>query len=104
GVVTKSDLLAHLESNQTSPPTAPPETPPAEPKAPVEKVEKVEKVGRETRQRMTPIRARIAERLLAAQQNAAILTTFNEADMSRVMEARAKYKESFQKKHGVGLG
>jgi 2-oxoglutarate dehydrogenase E2 component (dihydrolipoamide succinyltransferase) len=59
---------------------------------------------RETRQRMTPIRARIAERLLAAQQNAAILTTFNEADMSRVMELRARYKESFQKKHGVGLG
>jgi 2-oxoglutarate dehydrogenase E2 component (dihydrolipoamide succinyltransferase) len=53
---------------------------------------------------MTPIRARIAERLLAAQQNAAILTTFNEADLSRVMELRAKYKETFQKKHGVSLG
>jgi 2-oxoglutarate dehydrogenase E2 component (dihydrolipoamide succinyltransferase) len=53
---------------------------------------------------MSPIRARIAERLLAAQQNAAILTTFNEADLSRVMELRAKYRESFQKKHGVGLG
>ncbi len=53
---------------------------------------------------MTPIRARIAERLLSAQQNAAILTTFNEADMSAIMALRAKYKESFQKKHGVGLG
>ena len=53
---------------------------------------------------MTPIRARIAERLLTAQQNAAILTTFNEADMSAVMALRTKYKESFQKKHGVGLG
>jgi 2-oxoglutarate dehydrogenase E2 component (dihydrolipoamide succinyltransferase) len=53
---------------------------------------------------MTPIRARIAERLLAAQQSAAILTTFNEADMSRVMDLRARYKETFQKKHGVGLG
>src|SRR5205085_6298810 len=60
--------------------------------------------ARETRQRMTPIRLRIAERLLAAQQSAAILTTFNEADMSAVMALRAKYKESFQKKHGVGLG
>ena len=60
---------------------------------------------RETRQRMTPIRARIAERLLAAQQNAAILTTFNEADLSQAsMELRSKYKESFQKKHGVSLG
>jgi 2-oxoglutarate dehydrogenase E2 component (dihydrolipoamide succinyltransferase) len=57
-----------------------------------------------TRQRMSPIRQRIAERLLAAQQNAAILTTFNEADLSRVMELRARYKEAFQKKHGVGLG
>jgi 2-oxoglutarate dehydrogenase E2 component (dihydrolipoamide succinyltransferase) len=53
---------------------------------------------------MTPIRSRIAERLLTAQQNAAILTTFNEADLSSVMALRAKYKDSFQKKHGVGLG
>jgi 2-oxoglutarate dehydrogenase E2 component (dihydrolipoamide succinyltransferase) len=53
---------------------------------------------------MSPIRQRIAERLLAAQQNAAILTTFNEADLSAVMALRARYKESFQKKHGVGLG
>jgi 2-oxoglutarate dehydrogenase E2 component (dihydrolipoamide succinyltransferase) len=60
--------------------------------------------GRETRQRMTPIRQRIAERLVAAQQNAAILTTFNEIDLSAVMALRAKYKEAFQKKHGVGLG
>jgi 2-oxoglutarate dehydrogenase E2 component (dihydrolipoamide succinyltransferase) len=60
--------------------------------------------GRETRQRMTTMRQRIGERLLAAQQNAAILTTFNEVDMSAIMALRAKYKESFQKKHGVGLG
>ena len=60
--------------------------------------------GRETRQRMTTIRQRIAERLLAAQQNAAILTTFNEADMSAIMALRTKYKEPFQKRHGVGLG
>src|SRR5207248_7640315 len=59
---------------------------------------------REVRQRMSPIRQRIAERLLAAQQNAAILTTFNEADLSGVLALRAKYKETFQKKHGVGLG
>ena len=59
---------------------------------------------RETRQRMSTLRQRIAERLVAAQQNAAILTTFNEADMSAVLVLRTKYKESFQKKHGVGLG
>jgi 2-oxoglutarate dehydrogenase E2 component (dihydrolipoamide succinyltransferase) len=53
---------------------------------------------------MTPIRQRIAERLLAAQQNAAILTTFNEIDLSAVMALREKYKDTFTKKHGVGLG
>ncbi len=53
---------------------------------------------------MTTMRQRIGERLLAAQQNAAILTTFNEVDMSAIMALRARYKEAFQKKHGVGLG
>jgi 2-oxoglutarate dehydrogenase E2 component (dihydrolipoamide succinyltransferase) len=72
------------------------ESPPIEPKPAA--------TGRETRQRMTTLRQRIGERLLAAQQNAAILTTFNEVDMSAIMALRAKYKEAFQKKHGVGLG
>jgi 2-oxoglutarate dehydrogenase E2 component (dihydrolipoamide succinyltransferase) len=58
----------------------------------------------ESRTRMSPIRTRIAERLLQAQQNAAILTTFNEVDMSAVMELRTKFKESFQKRHGISLG
>jgi len=58
----------------------------------------------ESRTRMTAIRQRIAERLLAAQQNAAILTTFNEADMSAIMALRTRYKDSFQKRHGVSLG
>ena len=53
---------------------------------------------------MSSIRQRIAERLVAAQAAAAILTTFNEADLSGVLALRAKYKEAFQKKHGVGLG
>jgi 2-oxoglutarate dehydrogenase E2 component (dihydrolipoamide succinyltransferase) len=53
---------------------------------------------------MTKIRKRIAERLVAAQQNAAILTTFNEVDMSAVMALRAKYKERFQEVYGVSLG
>ncbi len=59
---------------------------------------------RETRQRMSGLRQRIAQRLVEAQQTAAILTTFNEVDMSRVMELRAQYKETFQKAHGTGLG
>ena len=53
---------------------------------------------------MTPIRKRIAERLLLARQQTAMLTTFNQADMSRVMELRTHYKESFQKKHNISLG
>ncbi len=47
---------------------------------------------------------RLAERLVDVQQTAAILTTFNEADMSRVMDLRKSYKEDFQKRHSVGLG
>lgn len=59
---------------------------------------------RVSRQKMTPIRKRIAERLVAVRQQTAMLTTFNEADMSRVMEVRARHKEQFKKKHGVSLG
>jgi 2-oxoglutarate dehydrogenase E2 component (dihydrolipoamide succinyltransferase) len=53
---------------------------------------------------MSSIRHRIAERLLQAQQSAAILTTFNEADMSGVMALRARFKERFEQEHGVRLG
>jgi len=88
--VLKEDVVAHIESQ-------------AKPNAVVPKDVRRE-VARETRQRMTPIRQRIAERLLHAQQSSAILTTFNEADMSAIMAFRGKYKEAFQKKHGVGLG
>jgi 2-oxoglutarate dehydrogenase E2 component (dihydrolipoamide succinyltransferase) len=58
----------------------------------------------EQRVPMTRIRQRIAERLLQSQQNAAILTTFNEVNMQPVMELRARYKDAFEKKHGVKLG
>src|SRR5208283_303266 len=60
--------------------------------------------GRETRQQMSRLRERIAQRLVEVQQTAAILTTFNEADMARVIEMRTRYKEAFQAKHGVALG
>lgn len=53
---------------------------------------------------MTPIRKRIAERLLEARQQTAMLTTFNEADMSRLLALRAAHRDAFQKKHGVKLG
>ena len=60
--------------------------------------------GRITRVPLTPIRKRIAERLLAARQSTAMLTTFNEADMSRIVELRQRHGEHFQKKHGSRLG
>ena len=60
--------------------------------------------GRETRQPMTMIRKRIAERLLESQNTTATLTTFNEADMTAIAELRTKYNEKFEKKHGVKLG
>jgi len=53
---------------------------------------------------MSRIRLRIAERLVRAQHTAAILTTFNEIDMSAVLELRARHQEAFEKKHGVRLG
>ncbi len=104
GRILKEDVLSHLEQ-QTAPPAerpseAPP--PPPEPAAPAQVAPAAN--GRETRQRMSSIRQRIAERLVQAQRTAAILTTFNEADMSAVMALRLRFKEQFQKKHGVGLG
>lgn len=70
------------------------EPPPYEPKG----------EGRERRIPMTPIRRRIAERLVAARSQTAMLTTFNEADISRIKELRDKHGEQFQKKHGIKLG
>ena len=60
--------------------------------------------GRETRVRMTRLRQTIAQRLKQAQNTAAMLTTFNEVDMSAVMALRSRYKDSFEKRHGVKLG
>lgn len=73
--------------------------------APVAKIPQAESGARiEQRVPMTRIRQRIAERLLQSQQNAAILTTFNEVNMQPVMELRSRYKDAFEKKHGVKLG
>jgi 2-oxoglutarate dehydrogenase E2 component (dihydrolipoamide succinyltransferase) len=101
GRVIKEDVLARVAEKREPPEAKPQETPAKPQEAPAKRQADA---GRELRVRMTPIRQRIAERLLQAQQNAAILTTFNEADMSAVMALRAKYKEAYQKKHGVGLG
>jgi 2-oxoglutarate dehydrogenase E2 component (dihydrolipoamide succinyltransferase) len=97
GRVTKADVMA-------APPTVPAPAaapapqqvrPPAPPRAPQEGEQRV---------RMTRLRKRIAERLKEAQNTAAMLTTFNEADMTEVMALRERYRDSFEKKHGVRLG
>src|SRR5205085_5351456 len=60
--------------------------------------------GRVTRKRMSPLRRKIAQQLVMAQQTAAILTTFNECDMSEVQSLRGHAQEAFTKKHGTKLG
>ncbi|HLP97405.1 MAG TPA: 2-oxoglutarate dehydrogenase complex dihydrolipoyllysine-residue succinyltransferase [Sideroxyarcus sp.] len=89
GLVTKEDVLSAVQ------PAAAPQSAPA-----------VAPAGNRAEQRvpMTRIRQRIAERLLQSQANAAILTTFNEVNMQPVMELRNRYKDAFEKKHGVKLG
>jgi 2-oxoglutarate dehydrogenase E2 component (dihydrolipoamide succinyltransferase) len=102
GRVTKGDVLLHLEQAVAG----------KQEQLPTISVSRVaeaatvpEAVGELTsRKPMTPIRQRIAARLLEAKQSTAMLTTFNDIDMSRVMAIRAQYKESFLKKHGVSLG
>ena len=91
GRITKDDVLA-VSDAVVSQPVAP--------------VAVEAPVGNRPEQRvpMTRIRQRIAERLLQSQQNAAILTTFNEINMQPVMELRTRYKDIFEKKHGVKLG
>jgi 2-oxoglutarate dehydrogenase E2 component (dihydrolipoamide succinyltransferase) len=96
GRVTKEDVVNFLE-RQHAPPTAPAQAPPAQPPAAAPQ-------ARETRQRLSAIRQRIAERLVASQQITATLTTFNEADLSAVLALRARYKDKFREKHDVSLG
>ncbi|WP_224247272.1 2-oxoglutarate dehydrogenase complex dihydrolipoyllysine-residue succinyltransferase [Hyalangium gracile] len=96
GRITKDDVLGQLNRGSQAPaptPSAPPAPTGPRPNA-----------AREERVRMTPLRKRVAERLVQAQSTAAILTTFNEVDMGEVMALRKKYNEKFQAKHGVKLG
>ncbi len=114
GRLTKGDLVAHLASGSGAstavapPPTLAPAPAPIEHPAPATSPTPAASTSssspRETRKRMSGIRQKIAQRLVEAQQTAAILTTFNEADLSRVMDLRAKYKDAFKAKHGVALG
>ncbi len=94
GRLTKGDVLLYLETHPPQPGAVPP-APAAPETAAVEGV---------VRKPMSPIRRRIAQRLLAARQNTAMLTTFNEIDMSRAMAIRSRYKADFKDRHGVNLG
>ena len=98
GRLLKADVLAAIEGKAKAP-SAP--TPPSQPApAPVARAT----AGRERREKMSRLRKRVAERLKEAQNTAAMLTTFNEVDMTQIMALRAQYKESFEKKYGVRLG
>ncbi len=96
GRVMKEDVLAAL----AAPKPAPAPVAPAAPRAPVAVADAV----REERVKMTRLRQTIARRLKEAQNTAAMLTTYNEVDMSAIMGLRNEYKEMFEKKHGVKLG
>ena len=95
GRVTKADVIQHIAKPATAPKTATKASPAA-----------LAPAGARSEQRvaMTRMRARIAERLVQAQSTAAMLTTFNEVDLTAVNELRARYKDKFEKSHGVKLG
>ncbi|UCH22405.1 MAG: 2-oxoglutarate dehydrogenase complex dihydrolipoyllysine-residue succinyltransferase [Deltaproteobacteria bacterium] len=102
GRITKGDVLLYLEQTAVGIAQKLPTMPAALEAVAPQRVEVVEE--KITRKAMSPIRQRIAVRLLEAKQNTAMLTTFNEIDMSRVIDIRAQYKEAFKKKHNVSLG
>ena len=106
GQVLKGDVLAAAAAANASPPVvAPAPAPvPAPAPLPVARPTTPDDSAREERVRMTKLRQTIARRLKDAQNTAAMLTTFNEVDMSEVMALRARYKDAFEKKHGAKLG
>jgi 2-oxoglutarate dehydrogenase E2 component (dihydrolipoamide succinyltransferase) len=97
GRITKSDVLAYLKSHSDEN-VAPGDPTHALPTADAGVARTEQRVP------MTRLRARIAERMVEAQHSAAMLTTFNEVDLTKVMSLRKRYKESFEKEHGVRLG
>jgi 2-oxoglutarate dehydrogenase E2 component (dihydrolipoamide succinyltransferase) len=105
GRVTKGDMLAAAEAPRrgSTPPMPVPTRAPAAP-APTAAPVPAPPGARQTRKKLSPLRQRIAERLVAAQHDAAMLTTFNEVDMSAVMDLRTKYQEDFVKRNGLKLG
>ena len=106
GRLTKGDVLNYMKSGgAAAPAVAPASAPvPASAEAPSVQIPAKPAGPREERVRMSKLRKVIASRLKEAQNTAAMLTTFNEVDMSAVMEARAAYRDIFEKRHGVRLG
>ena len=104
GRLTKDDVIAAAQTQQSAPaPQAKAPSAPAAP-APQAKAPAVAGERREERVKMTRLRQTVARRLKEAQNTAAMLTTFNDVDMTAVIEARARYKDLFEKKHGIRLG
>jgi 2-oxoglutarate dehydrogenase E2 component (dihydrolipoamide succinyltransferase) len=105
GRLTKGDVIAHVEARGAAPLAAPAAPAPVAAPAPaVEPAAARPADPRENRVRMTRLRKRIAERLKAAQNTAAMLTTFNEVDMGAILKLRDAHKDAFEKRHGVRLG
>jgi 2-oxoglutarate dehydrogenase E2 component (dihydrolipoamide succinyltransferase) len=111
GRLTKGDVLAYLERRAEAPAAAKPAPAPViplrpvtAPPAPAELPPRAEDSRGEERVRMTRLRQRVAERLKEAQNTAAMLTTFNEIDMSALQALRSQYRDAFEKKYGVRMG
>ena len=110
GRVTKGDMLAALAGQAPIRAVAPAATAPSAaspgvaPSAPAAQISTPSREGRTSRKRMSPLRRKIAERLVQAKTETAMLTTFNEVNMAPVMELRKRHGEDFLKKYGVKLG
>jgi 2-oxoglutarate dehydrogenase E2 component (dihydrolipoamide succinyltransferase) len=99
GRITKEDVAAHMKNKPLPSPAAPLSPPPSVTAAPAPDDNRPEQ-----RVPMSRLRARVAERLVQSQSTAAILTTFNEVNMQAIMDLRTRYKDKFEKEHGVKLG
>jgi 2-oxoglutarate dehydrogenase E2 component (dihydrolipoamide succinyltransferase) len=104
GRVTKGDMLAALSGQAPIRAVAPSAAPAAASSAPAAPVVIPSRDGRTSRKRMSPLRRKIAERLVQAKSETAMLTTFNEVNMAPIMELRKRHGEEFLKKYGVKLG
>jgi len=106
GRITKDDVLAAAKDKDSAPAPVEAKASPAAPSTPAQQTSAPSLGGdrKEERVKMTRLRQTIATRLKEAQNTAALLTTFNDVDMTAVIEARAKYKDLFEKKHGIRIG